>query len=401
MDQGLGVRVRQISAVPRLSPAELLRKPAAPPFPMNQSRVSVWYNARVAIWQGVTALGLAKGDRVLVPAYACGSEIDALLKAGLVVDFYRITPELTPDLGHVVRLARDGARALCVIHYFGFPQPMEEIVAVARSYGLLVIEDNAHGLYSTDARGHPLGSFGDMAVFSFGKTLPLPDGGALVLGSRAAPVKGTMVGRRPDALRVAGQIKYLVEEAVASRYPGATAAFTRKVGRMLSAKVKALVYDSSEPSGGDDSEEALRRTMALDPGRLHWTMSAIARRLFAGTSHATVRERRVRNFEAFATCFHGGPHVSALFATLPAGTCPLSFPVRASDAAALHGFLREHGVNSWRFWTVFHEVVPRERFPFESSLKLSVLALPIHQDLDEDDMRSLANLVNRWQKECA
>ena len=393
--------MRPISAVPRLAPGDLLRKPAAPPFPLNQSRASCWYSARVAIWQGVTALGLAKGDRVLVPAYACGSEIDALVKAGLVVDFYRITGDLTPDLGDVARLAQAGARALCVIHYFGFPQPMEEIAAVARSHGLLVIEDNAHGLYSTDARGRPLGSFGDMAVFSFGKTLPLPDGGALVFGSGAVPVKTTLIACRPDALRVAGKLKYLLEESIAARYPGAAAAVTQKIGRALSAKAKALVYRSSESSGSEDSEEALRRTMALERERVLWSMSAIARRLFAGTSHDAVRDRRIRNFEAFAADFHPGRHVSALFPKLPPGTCPLFFPVRVSDSAALYRYLRDHGVSVWRFWTVFHEVVPRERFPFESSLKGSVLALPIHQDLDENDMSTLASLVNRWQENCA
>lgn len=393
--------MRRIAVMPRLSPGALLRPPAPAAFPLDQSCASVWYNARVAIWQGVKALGFKRGDRVLVPAYACGSEIDALLTAGLDVDFYRVASDLSPDLDHVASLAREGARGLCVIHYFGFPQRMDDIVAVARRHGLLVIEDNAHGLYSADAQGRPLGSFGDMAVFSFAKTLPLPDGGGLVLAPRAAAGNGTLKARRPDVLRVAGKLKYLAEEAVASRYPGGMATFTQKVGRIVSAKIKALVYDAREPRGDDDSEEALRRTMALDPDRTHWSMSAVARRLLAGAPHRAIRDSRIRNFEAFAGRFHGDAHVSALFPTLPAGTCPLFFPVRVSDAAALYRFLRDHGVNSMRFWTVFHEVVPRERFPFESALKLSVLALPIHQDLDEDDMSYLAALVNRWQKECA
>jgi hypothetical protein len=309
--------MRRIAAVPRLSPGPLLRQPAPASFPLDQPRTSVWYNARVAIWQGVKALGFAHGDRVLVPAYACGSEIDALLKAGLVVDFYRVASDLSPDLDHVASLARDGARGLCVIHYFGFPQPMDDIVALAGRHGLLVIEDNAHGLYSTDSQGRPLGSFGDMAVFSFAKTLPLPDGGGLVLGPRAAAANGTMKARRPDALRVAGKLKYLAEEAVASRYPGGIGTFTQKVGRVLSANVKALVYDARESSGSGDSEEGLRATMALDPRRTHWSMSAVARRLFAGAPHRAIRDSRIRNFEAFAARFHGGAHVSALFPTLP------------------------------------------------------------------------------------
>jgi hypothetical protein len=57
------------------------RAQSEPPFPSNARNLSFWYNGRAAIWNGVQRLGLKPEDRVLVPAYACGAEIDPLIKA--------------------------------------------------------------------------------------------------------------------------------------------------------------------------------------------------------------------------------------------------------------------------------------------------------------------------------
>jgi hypothetical protein len=51
------------------------------PHPFNSAILELWYNGRAAIWHGAHDLGLNAGDRVLVPAYSCGAELDALVKA--------------------------------------------------------------------------------------------------------------------------------------------------------------------------------------------------------------------------------------------------------------------------------------------------------------------------------
>jgi hypothetical protein len=91
--------------------------------------------------------------------------------------------------------------------------------------------------------------------------------------------------------------------------------------------------------------------------------------------------------------------VSPLVPELPSGACPSWFPVRVDDAEPLHRFLGGHGVDCLRFWSFFHRALPKERFPFEAALKRSVLALPVHQDLGEEDMAHLASLLDRWNGE--
>src|SRR5207302_360062 len=97
------------------------------------------------------ALGLGRGSRVAMPAYHCGSEVEAAHLAGVEIDFYRVDGQLRVDADDLARAAAD-ADAVYLISHFGFP--MADIPADAR----LVIEDAAHGLFSADPAGRPLGS---------------------------------------------------------------------------------------------------------------------------------------------------------------------------------------------------------------------------------------------------
>lgn len=388
-----------IAAMPLLSASGLLGRPAPAPYPLDQAHVSLWYGARAALWQGVRALGLRDGDRILVPAYHCGSEVDAFVKARLAVDFYHVRPDLTPDLDHVVALCNRPARALCVTHYFGVAQPMEQIVSVVTARGLLLVEDNAHGLYSTDRQGRPLGSFGDMAVWSFTKMLPLPDGGALLLRPERVDRDHAFTRGRPDPLRVAGKVKHLVEQALAHRAPGLTSTVMGTVVDPLTARIKAVVYREPDRRGADPAEDEGMRLVELVAERAGWAISPLAARLLARSPHAAVRDRRIRNFQTLGALVRRGRRVSPLVPELPSGACPSWFPVRVDDAEPLHRFLAGHGVDCLRFWSFFHRALPKERFPFEAALKRSVLALPVHQDLGEEDMAHLASLLDRWNGE--
>src|SRR5204862_263460 len=83
-------------------------------------------------------------------------------------------------------LARAAAAcdATYLISCFGFPMPYPPA-------GARVIEDAAHGLFSRDAAGRPLGARADAAVFCPRKSLGTPDGGAVLLRQE---------GRRIDAV---------------------------------------------------------------------------------------------------------------------------------------------------------------------------------------------------------
>ena len=390
---------RSITQFPWIAPSDLIGNRTGSLFAFPDRTISYWYSARTAIWQGIHRIGLKRGDRILAPVYACGAEIDVLLKAELILDYYRILPDLTPDLDHVNELCEMGAKAFMITHYFGFPQPMEQITAFAKARGLLLFENNAHGLYSADEDGTALGSFGDIAVLSFTKALAMPDGGALILKSSADRKPDERVARPPGRRAVAGRVKRLVERTFSHRYPTATHQIKTHLVDPFIGWVKSLGHGSPPQHANAMTQDREREIFELKLERASWGMSSCAEWLLHRSLPAEiVIARRRENFLAIQSHFAAGEHVAPLRGDLPLGCCPLSFPVLAQDGDGLRKFLVANSVEAHRFGFVY-EAIPTDQFPLEQRLKRNVVFLPIHQGLHEADMRYIVGLLDRWNQE--
>lgn len=385
---------RIIAAGPLPRGSGWLRTGVPRPFPIGHPRTSYWYCARTAIVQGCLSLGLRAGDRVLAPAYACGSEIDALVSVGVDLVYYRVAPDLSVDLAHVEHLCRAeerAPRALFVTHYFGFAQNMDAILAFARERELLVIEDNAHGLYSSDADGHPLGSRGNASIFSFTKTLPVPDGGALVLGDATVLPPGG--GRRPDCLPVAGKVRFLVEQAVEQRSRGGGRLLRKGVLDPLVRRVK-----SHKHLPFVEKKESMD-LIGFKRERSEWRISVAARLMTRASLARDIPDIRRSNYATLLARIENGSGLRVLLPKLPGGCSPLMFPVVVDDARDLLRNLAATDIRAKHFWSFSHPQVPMENFLFEARLKRNTVALPVHQDLDEDDMIRIAEAVRAWQRD--
>jgi len=107
----------------------------------------------------------------------------AAIDAGLNVEFYRLTNELSIDEEDLEKNLLDRPGVVFAIHYFGFAQPaIERIAALWRQHGCVLIEDCAHAFFSR-RNGRQLGEFAPIAIFSLRKSLPISDGGALLVNS--------------------------------------------------------------------------------------------------------------------------------------------------------------------------------------------------------------------------
>lgn len=132
-------------------------------------------------------LGAEAGDEVIVPAYAFVSTAAAFVLAGLRPVFVDVDPDtlgLDPDAVEAAITPR--TRAICTIHYAGVGSHPDRMARIAEAGGLVLIEDNAHGLGGAWA-GRRLGTFGAMSTLSFHETknITCGEGGALVINDSA------------------------------------------------------------------------------------------------------------------------------------------------------------------------------------------------------------------------
>jgi dTDP-4-amino-4,6-dideoxygalactose transaminase len=125
-------------------------------------------------------------DGVLLPAFIGWSAnegsgvFDPVLNVGARAGFYGLHADLSVDVEALESmLETEKFRVLVVIHYFGRTDPrISELRELADRHGMLLVEDLAHGFYSS--RGSSgAGSFGDMNLFSLHKMFPVSEGGMI------------------------------------------------------------------------------------------------------------------------------------------------------------------------------------------------------------------------------
>jgi hypothetical protein len=169
--------------------------------------VRFYGHGRNALVEALTLAG-ATGGRVLLPSFICRDLLSAVAAAGAEPAFYGVKADLTPQDDPS---RWPDARAVLAVDFFGWPQDLAPFEAYARRTKALLIEDAAHALFSRDAAGRLLGTRAPLGLLSLRKSLPLPNGGALLanessFASRLPPQLPfePVPGRRP-ALKAAAR----------------------------------------------------------------------------------------------------------------------------------------------------------------------------------------------------
>ena len=136
-----------------------------------------------ALEMSALLLGLKPGDEVIVPAFTFVSTASAFMLYGAKPVFVDVRQDtLNIDLDQAEAAITPRTRAICVVHYGGVACEMDRLTKLAKDNNLILIEDNAHGLFAK-YRGKYLGTFGALATQSFHETknITCGEGGALVI----------------------------------------------------------------------------------------------------------------------------------------------------------------------------------------------------------------------------
>lgn len=154
-------------------------------------------NGTVAIQVAIKALGITSNDEVICPTYTYIASANPILETGakvVFVDSLKSTWQMDPD--DIEKKITAKTKAIMVVHLYGHPCDMNEILKIAKKHDLFIIEDCAEAIGS-EYKNQKVGSFGDIACFSFfgNKTITCGEGGMLLtnnayLHERIQKIKG-------------------------------------------------------------------------------------------------------------------------------------------------------------------------------------------------------------------
>lgn len=143
--------------------------------------VTACMSGTAALKIALKALNVGPGDEVVSTPFTFIATNTAILEVGAKPVFADIQYDtLNIDPKSVEEKITDKTKAIMCVHYAGNPVDLDELREVAKKYNLPIIEDSAHAM-TTEYKGNPIGSTGDVATFSFQcvKIVTSGDGGAV------------------------------------------------------------------------------------------------------------------------------------------------------------------------------------------------------------------------------
>jgi dTDP-4-amino-4,6-dideoxygalactose transaminase len=175
-----------------------------------------------ALELALRAAGIGPGDEVITVPNTFVATTEAITAVGGLIRWVEVDAKTyNLDPARIEPAIGPRTKAILPVHLYGQPADMDAILAVARQYGLKVIEDcaQAHGACY---KGQLVGSFGDVACFSFypGKNLgAYGDGGAVVT----------------DNDEIAGQVRLLRNHGSRQKYVHEIEGFCRRLDNLQAA----------------------------------------------------------------------------------------------------------------------------------------------------------------------
>lgn len=139
-----------------------------------------------ALHAALIAAKISKYDEVITPSFTFIATSNSILMANAKPKFVDIEKtHLGLDPNHLEKNITKKTKCIIPVHYAGLPCKIEEITQLAKRKKLLLIEDAAESLGS-HVNQKIIGTFGDMAIFSFAgnKVLTTGEGGAIVTDSK-------------------------------------------------------------------------------------------------------------------------------------------------------------------------------------------------------------------------
>lgn len=351
------------------------------------SRIYYTHKARVAIRHACNLSGLNNDGEILVPSYNCGSEIEPLLKSGCKTLLYRINKKAFVDINDLEAKITSRTKAVYVTDFFGFSPDIEDIRKLCDLKRLVLIEDCALSLFSTHGQ-RKLGTFGDIAIFSFPKTLPVPDGGALVI-NKPDMESFTWNLQRPRCAPILKNLRPLIKASVLR-------SLARSTGKSTIIKIFAGRSAAKRAEIDDYTMRQLPQGYYFDETISNTAISNLTRHMLSNFSSQDIIQLRRRNYLTYLEALKNTDRIEPLYRELPPGVCPLAFPVIVPERNHTYAKLTVELIAVAPWWAGYHPDLPWDKYPDARFLKDNILALPVHQQLNTEDILFIADRLLKY-----
>lgn len=302
-----------------------------------------------ALYLILRALGIGRGDEVIVPSYTFIASVTPILMVDAKPVFIDVDYDtMTIDIEKIKKAITDKTKAIIPVHLFGHPAYMDAINEIADERGIYVIEDAAEA-HGAEYKGDKVGSLGYAAFFSFYPTKNLTvygDGGIVVTNDEE-------IADKVRLLRHHGQIDK--DKYIMLGYNMKMSEIHAAIGRI---ELKKL-----------DRRNEIRRKFAK------------------------IYNETLGNYVDLPIEKNWAKHVYHLYT------------IKCKHRDALANYLRRRGIETGIYYkrpvnkyNVFPSQIRKMKYPISEMLSKKVLSIPISHNHTEDEIYTVSEEIKKFMK---
>ncbi|MFC1721868.1 DegT/DnrJ/EryC1/StrS family aminotransferase [Patescibacteria group bacterium] len=325
---------------------------------------------RHALLSAFEIINLRPEENIIYPASICKTATDPALEYTKDLRFYELNDNIKETPDKIETLIDKKTRIVVVVHYAGFPARIEVVRSLCKKHNVLLIEDCSMALFSRH-KDQLLGSFGDIAIFSFKKSLPIFEGAALVINNEHLP-EPTNFGI--DNKKIDSQ---------------------RRKWLQISKEAGAKFRKNQKPDRKFLLRELDKQRDILGVYKNFPKYNPVSKEILKRTNSKKVIELRRRNYKYVLQNIDKTRFIP-IYDPLPEGVCPMTFPVFTDDKKGIINQSFPKGIVLTEHWgkKIPGEVIDNNRYPIANKISRKGLSLPIHQSLKRKHLDFLTQTLN-------
>lgn len=362
------------------------KKNSNTPCLLEHSGTHFTVSGRAAILLALEMFQVGPGKKVLVPTYHCPTMVAPIVALGAEPIFYPIDKNGSPVLSWLQHTRSADVHVILVTHLFGLPQPLLEIRSWCDQHGVRLIEDCAHALFGvSDDRA--VGLWGDLAIASLTKFLPVSEGGCLVNNLVQVPLPQLQSPSFKSQIKAAFDI---LHTSINHNRLAVLAPLIRTISRLS----KLLKSKSNSVDPVPPADAPFGDGFVIDVAQSHIALTRACCWIAKHAHRQRIVARRRENYEFFARELSEVPGLHPLHANLPANCAPYVFPLWVGQPDPGYAELRRlmFPVSRWdRLWPNVATI--------DGDMGLTwshhVLQLACHQDMTPPELRQMVDTLKR------